>query len=72
MTNRFYFKALDRTMRDVIQLSNSSCLNQPFGRKVMVFGGDFRQILLVIPRVGRQEFIHATINSFTYKIITTC
>jgi len=35
----------------------------PFGGKVVVFGGDFRQILPVIPKGTRQEVVHATINS---------
>ena len=29
----------------------------------MVFGGDFRQILLVIPRGSRSDIVNATINS---------
>ncbi|RZC25469.1 hypothetical protein D0Y65_004247, partial [Glycine soja] len=34
-----------------------------FGGKVMVLGGDFRQILPVIPRGSRSDIVHATINS---------
>ncbi|XP_058741331.1 uncharacterized protein LOC131613701 [Vicia villosa] len=34
-----------------------------FGGKVVVFGGDFRQILPVIPRGTRSDIIHATINA---------
>ena len=30
----------------------------------MVFGGDFRQILPIIPRDSRSDIINATINSF--------
>lgn len=37
--------------------------NFPFGGKVVVFGGDFRQILPVIPKGTRQDIVHATINS---------
>uniref|UniRef100_A0A0D3CLL8 ATP-dependent DNA helicase n=2 Tax=Brassica oleracea var. oleracea TaxID=109376 RepID=A0A0D3CLL8_BRAOL len=39
------FETLDRTMRDIIRSSEE----KPFGGKVVVFGGDFRQILPVIP-----------------------
>lgn len=33
-----------------------------FGGKV-VFGGDFRQVLLVVPRGSRFDIVHATINA---------
>jgi ATP-dependent DNA helicase PIF1 len=35
----------------------------PFGGKMIVFGGDFRYILLVVPIGGRADIVHATINS---------
>lgn len=38
-------------------------LDQTFGGKVVVLGGDFRQILLVIPRADRAGIVMATINS---------
>ncbi|XP_024014490.1 uncharacterized protein LOC112088441 [Eutrema salsugineum] len=38
-------------------------VRKPFGGKVVVFGGDFRQILPVIPHDGRSETVMATINS---------
>lgn len=34
-----------------------------FGGKVVVFGGDFRQILPVIPRGDRSDIVHATISA---------
>ncbi|XP_016168042.1 ATP-dependent DNA helicase PIF1-like [Arachis ipaensis] len=34
-----------------------------FGGKVVVLGGDFRQILPVIPRESRQDIVHSTVNS---------
>jgi ATP-dependent DNA helicase PIF1 len=37
--------------------------NIPFGGKVVVLGGDFRQILPVIPKGTRQEVVNSTINS---------
>ncbi|KAL0759093.1 hypothetical protein Bca101_075243 [Brassica carinata] len=48
MMSRHCFETLDRTMRDIIR----SCEEKPFGGKVVVFGGDFRQILPVIPGGG--------------------
>ncbi|XP_057425954.1 uncharacterized protein LOC130719345 [Lotus japonicus] len=38
-------------------------MDKPFGGKVVVLGGDIRQILPVIPKGGRQDIVSATINS---------
>jgi ATP-dependent DNA helicase PIF1 len=37
--------------------------NNIFGGKVIVFGGDFRQILPVVPRGSRSDIVHASINA---------
>lgn len=34
----------------------------PFGGLTMVLGGDFRQILPVLPKKGREEVVAASIN----------
>ncbi|XP_033147955.1 ATP-dependent DNA helicase PIF1-like [Brassica rapa] len=59
MMSRHCFETLDRTMRDIIR----SCEDKPFQGKVVVFGGDFRQILPVIPGGGRAETVLAALNS---------
>jgi len=61
MAHKFCFEALDQSLRDII--TNKSNSNQIFGGKVIVFGGDFCQILSVIPRGTRSDIINATINS---------
>ena len=61
MTHRYYFEALDKTLNDIMCMSNSN--NVPFGGKVVVFRGDFRKILLVIPRGSSLDIVHATIDS---------
>ncbi|XP_061357242.1 uncharacterized protein LOC133301608, partial [Gastrolobium bilobum] len=63
MVHRFCFEALDRTLRDVLRFSNPSFCDNPFGGKVVVLGGDFRQILPVIPHGSRHDIVYATINS---------
>nr|CAD1833415.1 unnamed protein product [Ananas comosus var. bracteatus] len=63
MAHRFCFEALDRTLRDILRFSNPSSCEQPFGGKVVVFGGDFRQILPVIPKGTRQDIIFARNDS---------
>ncbi|KAF8106540.1 hypothetical protein N665_0138s0029 [Sinapis alba] len=59
MMSRHCFETLDRSIRDIIRSSE----DKPFGGKVVVFGGDFRQILPVIPGGGRSETVLATLNS---------
>ncbi|KAK7360203.1 hypothetical protein VNO77_02185 [Canavalia gladiata] len=63
MTHKYCFEAVDRTFRDIIRFSNPHSFNKPFGGKVIVFGGDFRQILPVIPKGSRQDVVHTSINS---------
>jgi ATP-dependent DNA helicase PIF1 len=43
MTKKQSIEMLDRSLQDIM-----GC-ELPFGGKVMVFGGDFRQVLLVVP-----------------------
>ena len=61
MAHKFCFEALERTLNDIMRKENKS--NPVFGGKVIVFGGDFRQILPVIPRGNRSNIVHATINA---------
>ncbi|XP_039688693.1 ATP-dependent DNA helicase PIF1-like [Medicago truncatula] len=63
MMHRYYFEALDRTLRDVLRHRNNGRLDIPFGGKVVVLGGDFRQILPVMPKATRPDIVHASINS---------
>lgn len=45
MMHIYCFEALDKTMKSILQSQ------KPFGGKVVVLGGDFRQILpVIIPR----------------------
>ncbi|WVZ49677.1 hypothetical protein U9M48_001014, partial [Paspalum notatum var. saurae] len=55
MTKRQAVETLDRTMRDIMESS------LPFGGKVMLFGGDFRQVLPVVPRGTRAQITDATL-----------
>uniref|UniRef100_A0A0R0L851 ATP-dependent DNA helicase n=1 Tax=Glycine max TaxID=3847 RepID=A0A0R0L851_SOYBN len=47
----------------LVPIFEDSTCNILQGSKVIVFGGDFRQILPVIPRGSRSDIINATINS---------
>jgi ATP-dependent DNA helicase PIF1 len=48
MTNRIAFEALDRTLQSLLSTDSPPNKNKPFGGKVVVLGGDFRQNLPVI------------------------
>ncbi|KAK9676401.1 hypothetical protein RND81_11G074600 [Saponaria officinalis] len=63
MVNRYCFEALDKSLRDVLRSPDIPDMDIPFGGKVVVFGGDFHQILPVIPKGSRQDIVYATINS---------
>nr|GEV15775.1 hypothetical protein [Tanacetum cinerariifolium] len=62
MMYRHCFKALDRSLRNIIGSTNPTAQEMPFGGKVIVFGGDFRQILHVILGGTRQDVVHASLN----------
>ena len=53
MINKWAFEALDKTLGDLMRGTNGDRLNKPFGGKVVVLDGDFRQILLIIPKASR-------------------
>jgi ATP-dependent DNA helicase PIF1 len=63
MMNRLAFESFERTMRDVMNKIVFGASKLPFGGKTVVLGGDFRQILPVVPKGGRADVVHATINS---------
>ncbi|XP_010480905.1 PREDICTED: uncharacterized protein LOC104759705 [Camelina sativa] len=49
MMSKYWFESLDRSLRDIMNKED-----KPFGGKVIVFGGDFRQVLSVINGAGRE------------------
>ncbi|XP_058726021.1 uncharacterized protein LOC131597333 [Vicia villosa] len=49
MANKYCFEALDKSLKDIMSGSTHG-QDKIFGGKVVVFGGDFRQILPVVPR----------------------
>jgi hypothetical protein len=55
MTKRHSVKTLDRSLQDIM-----GC-ELPFGEKVMMLGGDFRQVLPVVPQGTRAQIMDATL-----------
>ncbi|XP_020997187.1 uncharacterized protein LOC107484148 [Arachis duranensis] len=63
MINRLEFEVLDRTFCDIMSPVFDSNRDVPFGGKIMILGGEFRQVLPVIPKASCAEIIIASINS---------
>ncbi|XP_042003866.1 uncharacterized protein LOC121752843 [Salvia splendens] len=63
MIHKHCVEAVDRTFRDIMCVCDELSTNKPFGGKTIVFGGDFRQILPVVPKGSRQDVVNAAINS---------
>lgn len=62
MCHRHAFEALDRNLRDIMAQIDPRNKHIPFGNKIMVFGGDFRQILPVIKKGNKYTIINASFN----------
>lgn len=56
MAKRLAIEAVDRTLQDIMGDE------RPFGGKVILFGGDFRQILPVVLAGGRQQTVNACLK----------
>ncbi|XP_010480897.2 PREDICTED: uncharacterized protein LOC104759696 [Camelina sativa] len=57
MSHRHTFEALDRTLRDLLSTEDCSANEKPFDGKTVLLGGDFRQILPVIPHGTRADTV---------------
>ncbi|XP_022549023.2 uncharacterized protein LOC106413117 [Brassica napus] len=62
MTHKHAFEALDRTLKDIMSKKNPPAKDQTFGGKTVLLGGDFRQILPVIPQGNRADTVIASIS----------
>ncbi|XP_062075050.1 uncharacterized protein LOC133779064 [Humulus lupulus] len=63
MANKFCFEALDKTLRDILRTRFENSSNKLFGGLTIVCGGDFRQILPVVPKGTRFDIVDASLNS---------
>jgi len=62
MANRKCFEALDKSLREILIFNNDKSEKKPFGGMTVVLGGDFRQILPVIPKGRREHIVNASIK----------
>ncbi|XP_015160727.1 ATP-dependent DNA helicase PIF1-like [Solanum tuberosum] len=64
MAKRQTIETVDRSFRDIMDI------DKPFGGKVMVFGGDFRQVLPVVPKSTRAEIVNASlVKSYLWPLM---
>ncbi|KAK9100769.1 hypothetical protein Scep_024199 [Stephania cephalantha] len=64
MSNKQHIEALDSMLRDVTDK------DIPFGGKEIVFGGDFRQVLPVVPKGNRQDVMKSTLaTSYIWPLL---
>ncbi|XP_019173803.1 PREDICTED: uncharacterized protein LOC109169375 [Ipomoea nil] len=63
ITQKYYFEALDKAMRDLLRFVIPGSAEKTFDGKTIVLGGDFKQILPVIPKATRPVVVGANINS---------
>ncbi|GKE11628.1 ATP-dependent DNA helicase PIF1-like protein, partial [Tanacetum coccineum] len=52
----------DRSLRDILRKNMYDTYEQPFKNMMMVFSGDFRQVLPVIPKGSRQDIVSASLK----------
>ncbi len=62
MCNKLAFEALDITFRDIMGKADPSLKDIPFGNKIIIFGGDFRQILPVVISGTQEDIVSASFN----------
>ncbi|XP_058741120.1 uncharacterized protein LOC131613469 [Vicia villosa] len=62
VANKWCFETLDKSLKDIMGTTEKPC-EHIFGGKVLVFGGDFRPILPIVPRETRFDIVHSTINA---------
>jgi hypothetical protein len=71
MTHRHAFETLDRTFRDIMSRENDDASSQVFGGKVVVLGGDLRQILPIVEGGDRSQIVDvAIVNSHLWAHVT--
>ncbi|XP_041021212.1 ATP-dependent DNA helicase PIF2-like [Juglans microcarpa x Juglans regia] len=64
MSTKYSIEALDKMLRDI------NDIDLPFGGKIIVFGGDFRQVLPVIRKSTKEQQIDASLaSSYVWSIL---
>ncbi|XP_047264377.1 uncharacterized protein LOC124896700 [Capsicum annuum] len=62
ISSHLAIKTVDRSFRDILDI------NEPFSGKVIVFEGDFRQVLPVIPKSTRAKMVNSNlVKSYLWR-----
>jgi ATP-dependent DNA helicase PIF1 len=64
MAHKHVFEAMNRTLQHVLGDVDPALKDILFGGKVVVMGGDFRQLLLVVPRGTKGQIVDASLKRF--------
>ena len=65
MAHRDVFECIDRTLRDITDNEH-----EPFGGKILVLSGDFRQVLPIVPKAARAQIVAACLNrSYLWQFV---
>ncbi|OMO93711.1 DNA helicase PIF1, ATP-dependent [Corchorus olitorius] len=70
MIHMHCIEAMDKTLKDIITNGERNGTKLPFGGKTILFGGDFRQILPVIPSGSKSQILNAAL--YNSPIWTNC
>ena len=62
MSHKHTFEAVNRSLRDIMKEVSPELVDVPFGGKVFVVGGNFRQVLPVVPRGSRGQVVAASVH----------
>jgi ATP-dependent DNA helicase PIF1 len=62
MAHKHVFEAVNRTLQHVMGVVDPALKDMLFGGKVVVMGGDFRQILPVVPLGTRGQIVDASLK----------
>jgi hypothetical protein len=65
MADKHAVECADRLCREAMALKDPELENVPFGGKVIIFAGDWRQLLPVVPRGGRAQVVNASMKRST-------
>ncbi|SAM03644.1 hypothetical protein, partial, partial [Absidia glauca] len=63
MSSKYNFEAVDRCLKDMMGAVDPTLKTKLFGGKVVVFGGDFRQIIPVVVKGSRADVIAECVSS---------
>lgn len=73
MQHNYGFECVDKCFKDFMSSVDPKRKDIPFGGITVIFGGDFRQILPVIPKATRSEIVNASLNqSYLWESCQVC